>query len=36
VEEATEYALGSPFPALEAAVTDVYAPSEWNADGRLR
>jgi pyruvate dehydrogenase E1 component alpha subunit len=36
VEEATEYALGSPFPALEAAMTDVYAPSQWNADGRLR
>jgi len=36
VDEATEYALGSPFPAAEAAVADVYAPSEWNADGRLR
>jgi TPP-dependent pyruvate/acetoin dehydrogenase alpha subunit len=36
VEEATEFALGSPFPEPEDAVTDVYAPSEWNADGRLR
>jgi pyruvate dehydrogenase E1 component alpha subunit len=36
VEEASEYALGSPAPAIETAVTDVYAPSEWNADGRLR
>src|SRR5215475_13507716 len=36
VEEATEYALGSPFPDPETAVADVYAPSEWNADGRLR
>jgi pyruvate dehydrogenase E1 component alpha subunit len=36
VEEATEYALSSPFPEPEAAVTDVYAPSAWNADGRLR
>jgi pyruvate dehydrogenase E1 component alpha subunit len=36
VEEAADYALGSPFPAPEAAVADVYAPSEWNADGRLR
>jgi acetoin:2,6-dichlorophenolindophenol oxidoreductase subunit alpha len=36
VEEATEYALSSPFPAAGAAVTDVYSPSEWNADGRLR
>jgi TPP-dependent pyruvate/acetoin dehydrogenase alpha subunit len=36
VEEATDYALGSPFPAPEAAVADVYAPSDWNADGRLR
>jgi len=36
VDEAADYALSSPFPAPEAAVTDVYAPSEWNADGRLR
>jgi pyruvate dehydrogenase E1 component alpha subunit len=36
VEEATDFALASPFPAPEAAVADVYAPSEWNADGRLR
>jgi acetoin:2,6-dichlorophenolindophenol oxidoreductase subunit alpha len=36
VEEATQYALSSPSPEPEAAVTDVYAPSEWNADGRLR
>ena len=36
MEEAADFALGSPFPAPEAAVTDVYAPSEWNADGRLR
>src|SRR5581483_620234 len=36
VEEATEFALASPYPDPEAAVTDVYAPGEWNADGRLR
>jgi len=36
VDEAADYALSSPFPAPETAVTDVYAPSEWNADGRLR
>jgi pyruvate dehydrogenase E1 component alpha subunit len=36
VEEATEYALSSPFPEAETALTDVYAPSGWNADGRLR
>ena len=25
-----------PFPDPDAALTDVYAPSDWNADGRLR
>ena len=36
VEEAADFALGSPFPDTDAALTDVYAPSDWNADGRLR
>ncbi len=36
VEEAAEYALNSPFPEAEAAVADVYSPSYWNHDGRLR
>ena len=36
VEEAADFALGSPFPNPDAALTDVYAPSDWNADGRLR
>lgn len=36
VEEAAEYALNSPFPEPAEAVTDVYAESHWNRDGRLR
>jgi acetoin:2,6-dichlorophenolindophenol oxidoreductase subunit alpha len=36
VDEAAEFALGSSAPDLAAALTDVYAPSSWNEDGRLR
>ena len=32
---AVQFALSSPAPQPEAALTDVYAPAEWNADGRL-
>ena len=35
VESAIEFALASPRPEPGAAVEDVYAPSDWNADGRL-
>ncbi|MFN8221720.1 MAG: thiamine pyrophosphate-dependent dehydrogenase E1 component subunit alpha [Gaiellales bacterium] len=36
VAKAVEFALASPYPDPATAVTDVYAPSDWNADGRLR
>jgi acetoin:2,6-dichlorophenolindophenol oxidoreductase subunit alpha len=36
VEEAAEFAINSPFPDPADALLDVYAPSTWNADGRLR
>lgn len=36
VDDATEFALSSPAPEPESAVVDVYAPSDWNQDGRLR
>ena len=36
VDEAAEFALSSPPPDADAAVTDVYAASTWNVDGRLR
>jgi TPP-dependent pyruvate/acetoin dehydrogenase alpha subunit len=35
VERAIEFALASPKPEGAAAFEDVYAPSDWNADGRL-
>jgi pyruvate dehydrogenase E1 component alpha subunit len=35
IEAAVEFALASPPPDPEAAMQDVYAPAEWNADGRL-
>jgi acetoin:2,6-dichlorophenolindophenol oxidoreductase subunit alpha len=35
VERAIEFALASPKPEAAAAFEDVYAPSDWNADGRL-
>jgi pyruvate dehydrogenase E1 component alpha subunit len=35
VESAIEFALASPKPEASAAVEDVYAPSDWNAGGRL-
>jgi TPP-dependent pyruvate/acetoin dehydrogenase alpha subunit len=35
IEAAVEFALNSPAPEPEAALTDVYAPAEWNTDGRL-
>jgi pyruvate dehydrogenase E1 component alpha subunit len=35
VDAAVEFALASPRPDPEAAVEDVYAPSDWNASGRL-
>ena len=35
VEDAAEYALGSPYPEPEEAVTDVYAPADWLRPGRL-
>jgi TPP-dependent pyruvate/acetoin dehydrogenase alpha subunit len=35
VESAIEFALASPRPEAGAAVEDVWAPSDWNADGRL-
>jgi pyruvate dehydrogenase E1 component alpha subunit len=35
IEEAVAFALASPAPEPEAAFRDVYAPSDWNADGRL-
>jgi TPP-dependent pyruvate/acetoin dehydrogenase alpha subunit len=35
VESAIEFALASPRPEPGAAVEDVWAPSDWNADGRL-
>ena len=36
VEEAAEFALNSPFPDPGAALEDIYAPSTWTSDGRLR
>ena len=36
IEEAAEFALNSPFPEPSAAYDDVYAPSTWNTEGRLR
>ena len=35
VDAAVEFALASPRPDPAAAVEDVYAPSDWNASGRL-
>jgi TPP-dependent pyruvate/acetoin dehydrogenase alpha subunit len=35
VANAVEFALASPRPEAAAAVEDVYAPSDWNAGGRL-
>ena len=35
IEGAVEFALASPRPEAAAAVEDVYAPSAWNAGGRL-
>jgi TPP-dependent pyruvate/acetoin dehydrogenase alpha subunit len=35
VAGAVEFALASPRPDAAAAVEDVYAPSDWNAGGRL-
>lgn len=36
VEEAAEFALNSPFPDPSTALEDIYAPSTWTSDGRLR
>ena len=35
IEQAVAFALGSPVPDPETALADVYAPSAWNAGGRL-
>jgi len=35
VDEAVEFALAAPRPEPEAALEDVYAPSDWTAPGRL-
>jgi pyruvate dehydrogenase E1 component alpha subunit len=35
IESAVEFALASPRPEAAAAVEDVYAPSDWNAGGKL-
>ena len=35
VESAIVFALASPKPEADSAVEDVYAPSDWNAGGRL-
>ena len=35
IEAAVQFALTSPAPEPQAAFSDVYAPADWNTDGRL-